>query len=77
MRKYGLTEVHIDEPTEAEINAAMQKQRIAEDFLADIARRRNDLAHGSPTLKPSAFGTLGLIGESINQLFSRPEEAAQ
>lgn len=75
MRKHGLAEIPVEEPTEADIESAMQRLRIAGDFLADAARKRNNLAHGSRTLMPSVFGTLGLISESINQLFNCPEEA--
>lgn len=76
MQKYGLAATPVEAPTDAEVDEAMLRLRIAEDFLSDVAKMRNNLAHGSRTLMPSVFGTLGLISESINQLFNCPEEAA-
>lgn len=76
MRQHGLAEMPASEPTESEIDAAMQELTIAEDFLQSVPKRRNTLAHGSSMMMPSAFGTLGLICESINQLFNCPAEAA-
>jgi hypothetical protein len=75
MQEHGLAEMSVEAPTEAEVEEAMLRLRIAEGFLRNVAERRNNLAHGSRTLMPSVVGTLGLISESINQLFNCPEEA--
>jgi hypothetical protein len=75
MESQGLKEMPATEPTEEDVQAAMSELAIAESFLETVTQHRNTLAHGSSMIMPSVFGTLGLVSESINQLFDCPEEA--
>lgn len=60
-------EVPIDEPTKEDIEYHLQKMDL--NFLFSIPKLRNDLAHGSSTLKPSSISTLRRTANIINQIY--------
>ena len=59
----------IDEPSEDEINQAVENMNRVEDVAASAHKLRNNLAHGSNTLHPNSIQTLKINAEIINQIF--------
>jgi hypothetical protein len=59
--------VPIDEPSKEDIEYHLQKMDL--NFLFCIPKLRNDLAHGSSTLKPSSASTLRRTANIINQIY--------
>jgi hypothetical protein len=59
----------IAEPTEDEINAAMQTLDYVQIVVESAPQLRNWLAHGSSMLSPRSLRTLELVAEIVNQLF--------
>lgn len=59
----------IDEPSETEIQDALNNLDRVSAIAENINKIRNNLAHGSSTLHPDSISTLRINAEIINQIY--------
>ena len=61
--------ITVDMPSEGEIEAELAEINLVERLSTTVHKLRNDLAHGSETLRASSLQTLRTTSEMINQIY--------